>query len=196
MKTPGSIDVTYRYLDVAHEKRINLDSESPEYHVGDQVTVLIDRNDLGHVTVLGETNQSPLTVWPMVAALIAGCVAVPVGAVSLLRVRRQRKLLAAEPWRRMPARYREVPRGRGAVRGVILVEEGRTRRIFTIPDTLRSRLRRAGLRDHGDIELVGDVGGRIVVRAVRGTTFLTAERPRRQGARLRWLRQAFPDVRR
>lgn len=196
MRTPGSIDVSYAYRDVRRTVVIHLDSESPDYEVGDAVEVLIDRDDLDHVSVSGETNQSPWTVWPMIGALIGGLVAAIAGGRSLGRVVRQRRLLAAEPWWRTPARYCAVPRGRGAVRGVVLIEHEGLRRIFTVPDVTPSRLRRAALRDRHDIELVGDVGGWIVLRSPGNPVVLSASRPARKGSRRRWLRRAFPDLRR
>lgn len=191
-RTPGSIDVAFRYLDVARRAVIHLDSDSPDYEPGDAVVVVIDRDDHQRVTVVGEHNEPPGFVLPMVAALIGAVIAVPAGTTSLIRAHRQRKLLAAEPWRRTPVRFRIVQVGRGR-RGVLLIERDGVAHLLLVPTTTKHRLRRAALSDRGQVDLVGDVGDRVVVRAPAGRLLITGEHPRRASTRRRWARRAFPD---
>lgn len=195
-RNPGSIDVAFAVAGEQRAARIALDSSTHDYVVGQPVVVVIDREDPDHLSIVGESNDPPGVVLMMAMALVAGGFAVGIGATSLARVARQWRLLAAEPWRRVPARVRDVPVGRGAVRRVILIDEGRQLRIFTVAGTRRTRLARAGIQDRQDLELVGRLDGHIVVRAVRGVVVLSASRPRRAAARRRWLRRAFPDRRR
>jgi hypothetical protein len=191
-RTSGSVDITYTYLDVPRRAVVHLDSDSPRYQVGEPVVVVMDRDDPERVTLVGENNDPPATVLPMIAALIGGVIAMPAGGIALIRARRQRQLLAAEPWRRTKVRYRLVTAGRSA-RGVLLVEHEGVAHLLLVPTMARYRLRNTQISDTGEVDLVGDVTRQIVVRSVAGGPLVTGEHPRRAGTRLRWARRAFPD---
>ncbi|HEX3426728.1 MAG TPA: DUF3592 domain-containing protein [Acidimicrobiales bacterium] len=94
----GVMRVSYVWLGVTRVGTVHLDASSSVYQVGEPVTVLVDARDLSHMTVEGETNQSPKTVLPMIVLLLVGAMAALVGGCGVGRARRQRRVLRKHSW--------------------------------------------------------------------------------------------------
>ncbi|HSH58989.1 MAG TPA: DUF3592 domain-containing protein [Acidimicrobiales bacterium] len=185
----GTVEVEFYVGQERRTELVHLDDESPEYEVGQVVTVFVDRDDRSRVSVKGETNQSPWTVWPMIISLVAGVAGMITGGWSLLRARRQRKLLSRQPWRRVKLQYREIPGPRGSVRPLVLLADGGSEHLLTLTGMLRSRLGKTGLRMAREAEVVGEVPSYVVLRAAGSDTVVSARPPATKRARRRWLEQ-------
>jgi hypothetical protein len=185
----GRLDV--RFLDggAVRTARIHLDDESPHYEVGQPVLVLVDPDDEHHLSVPGETNQSPWTIWPMVVALIGGAMAAIAGGWSLVRALRQRRRLRRGPWRRVTFTYREVARPRNSVRALVLVREAGVDHLVTVASSLKRRLRRSGLRSGREADIVGDLSSDAVLRVVGSNELVSVRPPRTDRGARRWRRE-------
>lgn len=184
----GRIVVAFEWDGRSRRTSIRLDAESPAYTKGQQTTVLVDRQDPDHVSIPGETNQSALTVWPMITALVLGCTLLVGGPWCLARARRQRRLLRRTSWRRLPCRYREIPSGR-SIRSLLIVDEADgSRSLLTLASAGRWRLRPSGLRETHEVDVAGDSSRYVVVRVPGRDLVLSARRPWTRRAARRWRR--------
>lgn len=94
----GRMVVSFHADGQARQAIVHLDSRSPDYQVGQAVTVVYDPDDPDRVRTPADTNQSPLTVIPMSLALPSGVVLTVMGSVARVRAARIRRVLACHPW--------------------------------------------------------------------------------------------------
>ena len=132
-------------------------------------------------------DDRPWVVWPMVCALVAGPILMIAGAWALVRLRRQRRMLAAEPWRSVGLRYREVPSG-NTVRGLTLVREDSVEHVLTLVSLARWNLRRTGLRTAERARIVGALPGYVVLHVDGAERIVSARPPYTEGGGRRWRR--------
>ena len=172
----GAVVVSFVWQGAGRSTRVHLNASSPRYRTGQDVDVVVDRADPDHVSLPGETNQSPATTYPMIFALVGGAVLLGAATASLFRARRQRRLLQRSTWRRTPVTYDEI-RTRAGARPVLQIDSG-TVRLSTVPVW---RLKKSGLRDATEVEVAGDVDRHAVVRVAGGR--LLSVRPPRNATR-------------
>ncbi len=190
--SPERVDVEFVFASERRRERVQLDDSSPSYEEGQGVVVLVDRDDPDRITIEGEVNQSEWTVWPMIFAFIVGVLGMIGAPWSLLRIRRQRKLLSSHSWRRVSARYLEVPSG-NTIRGLVRITENGAEHVVTLVTYARWSLRRRfGLRGADELDIVGELPGYVVIRAVGSPRVASARPPYTKGAERRW-RQDFDD---
>ena len=72
--TTRTVDLTYVWSGRTLHAKVHLGDDSPNYHPGQTVDVIVDPKDPGHIALPGTSNQSPLTVWPMIFALVGGVI--------------------------------------------------------------------------------------------------------------------------
>ena len=94
----GAIDVQYTYVGRTFDAHIYRDDDSPFYRVGEAVTVTLEPAHPQVATVGGSDNMAPAVVWLLIVLLLAGGVAVVLGAALLIAVRLDRRLVAANRW--------------------------------------------------------------------------------------------------
>ncbi len=191
-QTPERVDVEFVVAGERRRERVRLDDSSPSYEEGQGVVVLIDRDNPDRVTVQGEVNQSEWTVWPMIFAFLIGIFGMIGAPWSMLRIRRQRKLLSSHSWRRASAHYLEVPSG-NTIRGLVRITEHGAEHVVTLVSYARWSLGRFGLRGADELEVVGDLPGYVVIRAIGSTRVASARPPYTKGAERRW-RRKFDDA--
>lgn len=189
--SPERVDVEFIFAGESRRERVQLDDSSPSYEEGQGVVVLVDRDDPDRMTIEGEVNQSDWTVWPMIFAFLVGVFGMISAPWSMLRIRRQRKLLSSHSWRRVSARYLEVPSG-NTIRGLLHITENGAEHVVTLVTYARWSLRRFGLRGADGLEIVGELPGYVVIRAIGSTRVASARPPYTNGADRRW-RQHFDD---
>ena len=182
------VDVQFTFDGVVRHERVHLDDSSPRYAEGQHVVVVVDADDPSHYTLTGETNQSDWTVWPMILALLAGAGGLIAGPSTLVRVRRQRRLLSSQPWRPINARYLEIRSG-NSVRGLLRVTEDGVAHVLTLVSYARWNLRRLGLREFQNLEIVGELPGYVVVHATNCDRVVSARPPYSARTERRWLRR-------
>lgn len=134
-------------------------------------------------------DDRPWVVWPMVLSLVAGPILMIAGLWALVRLRRQRRMLAAEPWRSVGVRYREVPSG-NTVRGLVLVREDSFEHVLTLVSLARWNLRRTGMRTAERARIVGPLPGYVVLHVDGAARVVSARPSHTDGAGRRW-RRAF-----
>jgi hypothetical protein len=183
--TSEYVDVEFNFAGDHRIERVLLDDSSPIYDENERVVVIVDPDDVDRLTIEGETNQSSWSVWVMIAALIGGGAGLIAGPWSLLRARRQRRLLEAEPWRRVDIQYIEVPSG-NSVRGLVRIEREGVEHIGTLVSTARWTFRELGLRGVQQVDMVGRLPGYVVLRAPGSARLASARSPYTERARRRW----------
>lgn len=184
----GSVEVTFSWNDELRRERVRLDAESRRYEVGEPVTVFVDRNDPDHFSLPGETNQSPVTVWPMIFLFVGAFFALSIGIGALVRSARQRTILQNFSWNSLPARYVEIPGYRGSVRALLLLKPAELTGgvLLTLVGMARWRLSMTGLRQADAIQVAGPLPGYVVVRAVGGSPLVSARPPLWRHTERRW----------
>lgn len=186
----GAIDVSFVWRGNPRRERIHLDAESPLYRTGQAVVVLVDPDDPKHVSVPGETNQSPLTVWPMIFALVGSVLALITGMWGLVRSARQRNVLSTFSWRPVPGRHVVIPGFRGSIRAVVLLrpKEAPEGYVLTFVSMLRWRVGRLGFPAGGEFDVAGPVPGYVVIRSRASGALVSARPPYTRGSERRWRR--------
>ena len=181
----GSIEVLFTYQGDRHTTVVHLTDSSPSYKTGQTVTVLVDPTNSQHISVTGETNQSQLTVLPMVFALAFGGMGLVIGVAALARAQRQQKRLRGGPWRQVTVRCHQV-RATGSARTVLLIEEGGDEHVLALTNMITGRLARTQLPTTRNADVVGDTSRYVVIRAQGCNALSSARRPRTARARRRW----------
>jgi hypothetical protein len=190
----GSVEVTFSWNDELRRERVHLDAESRRYQVGERVTVLVDRDDPDHFSLSGETNQSPVTVWPMILLFVGASLALCIGIGALVRSARQRTILQAFSWRSLAASYVEIPGYRGSVRALLLLKPAQLPEgvILTLAETARWRLSQTGLRQADTVQVAGPLPGYVVVRALGRVALVSARPPFSRRTERKW-REAMAE---
>jgi len=127
----------------------------------------------------------------MVVAFVGGLIGLVSGPWVLFRVRRQRVLLTAEPWRSVPVQYVEIRAG-NTKRGMVLITENGAGHPLSLVSTARWNLGRSGLRDVREAQIVGNPAEYVVIRAVGSERLTSARKPFTERSRRRW-RRLFDD---
>jgi hypothetical protein len=120
------------------------------------VTVIVDRHDAHHITLPGETNQSPQTTLPTIYALVLGVAAMIVGTGGLVRAARQRRVLRRSPWRAVRARWK---RGEGRRRRIPVLQLELAPNCWQpvrLAAATRWRLSKSRLRSAREVEIAGN----------------------------------------
>jgi hypothetical protein len=115
----SQMTVRFTYHGVRRVEAIALDDSSPQFREGQETVVYVDPADPRHLVIDGSDNQSPWTVWPMLIALIASFVLVPMSVAEFRRRRRWRRALTAVQWAELPADAVRIS-GSGRYRRVVL----------------------------------------------------------------------------
>lgn len=184
----GSIVVEFSWEEELRTEVVQLDAESPRYQRHQPVTVLVDRDNPGRVSVLGEWNQSELTVLPMVLALVGGVGMLITGVWGLVRARRQRRLLERTGWRRVACCYAEINSGRSVRALVVLDEADGSKPVLTLASVGRWRLGKSGFRQATAVDVAGSSNDYVVLRAPDEGPLMTARPPATRRAEKRWRR--------
>lgn len=178
----------FNWSGIAHAGVVHLDAESPTYREGQHVTVIVDRGNPARFTIRGETNQSPVTTWPMIGAFVGSASMLVLAGYSLTRVRRQRRCLVLHPWIRLACIYREIPAGSSVRPLLLLTPTEHQSVVLTLASIARWRLGKTGLRRASEIDVSGDPSGYVVVRAPGFEALVSARPPRTARAERRWRR--------
>ena len=151
--TAGSIRVQYSYANNVYRETINLDDTSPEFRVGEPVTIAVDAKDPRRVAIDSSDNISPGLLWLEIGLFLLGPMAAIIGIAKLIETRRSRRLARSQPWIRGQIEYKR-PSTPG--QGIWL---------YRLGDHLASRVLRGGALVKGRSEL-GDRFGRVEVDMV------------------------------
>jgi hypothetical protein len=179
----GWIVVRFDVGEVEQRKRINLNSDSPDYDVGDEVTVIYDPSNLSNLRTTHEENDSGWAVWVFVISFCFGIAGLGIGVAVLRRSTRWRWMASAAPWREVAAEYREIPVGR-SVQPVLRVSDGGTSVVRGLVGTGRWRLRT--LRGKRQFWALGNTDSRFVVATPGGVDLFEARPARTKRGRRRW----------
>lgn len=186
----GAIEVSFVWRGDGRRERIHLDAESPLYRPGQAIVVLVDPDDPDHVSVPGETNQSPLTVWPMSFALAGSVLALITGIWGLVRSARQRAMLSTFSWRPLDGRHVVIPGFRGSIRAVVLLrpKDAPEGHVLTFVSMPRWRVGRLGFPTAGEFDVAGPVPGYVVIRAPASGALVSARPAYTRRSERRWRR--------
>jgi hypothetical protein len=139
--------------------RIDLNSGSPTYRVGQTVEVIYDPRRPSRVRTSHEANDSPRAVFLGIAALITAGILLGVGISSLRFADRAVGVLQASPWRESAFHYRLVYVGRGYAAKVRLGDGSDDVKLYASPSRTRY-LRRS---PSGKLWIAEDPPGKYVV---------------------------------
>lgn len=182
LRSAGNIHVAFVHRNRQRRSVVHLNDSSPRYEAGQAVTVLVDPTDEERVSLSGETNQSRLTVVPMILALVVGLYATIVGGSMIVRSRRQRRVLRANPWRLESVDFRFRQDNGTGTAAVRLAGE----HLLLIASSLRRRIERSGLAATSPIEVAGDPLDYLVLRTPGSDVLSSGRPPRSRWARRRW----------
>lgn len=182
LRSAGNIHIEFVYRNQRRRSVVHLNDSSPRYELGQPVTVLVDPMDEQRVTVPGETNQSQVTVVPMVFALVGGMAATIVGGSMVVRARRQRRVLRAHPWRLQAAQFR-FRQDNGSGTAAVRLEGERP---VLIAPSLRHRIERSGLATTSPVEVAGDPLDYVVLRPPCSDALFSGRPPRSRWSKRRW----------
>jgi hypothetical protein len=183
---PGSITVEFDHGGEHRTARIWLNDNSPRYAVGSWVDIVVDSHDPERVSVVGETNRSPLEVWLLVIGLIGGSIVAGSAIGALARLNRQRQLLTANAWTNAPARA-VLLKTRGWSQPCLLeVQALRGPAILGVAERTRTRLKRSQLLGAATIDYVGTVDKYIVLRSSGSTVLLSARKAYTRRSQRNW----------
>ncbi|HXB14708.1 MAG TPA: DUF3592 domain-containing protein [Solirubrobacteraceae bacterium] len=166
----GSVKVDYVVGGRLWHGTISLTETSASYAPGYAVTVVYDPRHPSDIRTPEEKNEPSWTVVPLMVALFAGLFMFVGGAVTLVRARRWRGLLASSPWR--PYRVGAAPRvGRRArlrlaSPGLEVTPEGSPSGAAAVLGLASTwRWRREGMARHAGetVWLAGDPAGKVVI---------------------------------
>lgn len=168
----GSLVVAFQ-PDAGTRRRvtITLDDSSPAYEVGADTIVFVDRHDPTHLSIPGETNQSNLTVTPMVAVFVAGMIASVGGIGGLLRARRQASVVQRCGWL-----LRHGSFVRSSFPKVLLTDGGGAVQL-ALCASFKTTTQNAGLVGATQFMVAGDPTGYCLIRVPYSDRMLSA-RPR------------------
>jgi hypothetical protein len=173
--TDGSIVVSYM-LDGPRRATVRLDSNSPVYEVGTEVTVIVDRTDQRRIMTTDESNDPIWAVRTFIVSIVGGPFVGFTGILMIRRARRWRPMMVAAPWRTVPADVR-IRRQRGKVgRPVIRFLEADTDVVRAPTDVPPWRLR--SFRNRSSFYVVGDLADRAVIAHDPGGPLFEVRNPR------------------
>jgi hypothetical protein len=171
----GSLIVEFQAdMGVKRWATIRLNDGSPHYGAGEPTVVIVDPNDPDHLSIPGETNQSRISVLPMIALLVAGGLLTIAGIGGLLRARRQASMLRRSGWSLRHGSFRQA-----YFPSVQLTSDGHTVRL-TICSVFRDTPQKAGFVEAKQFMLAGDPDGYCLIRVPDFDWILSARPP------LRW----------
>ena len=106
---PETVLVEFTWEDRRRRELVHLDDVGRQYHDGEAVTVLVDRENPDRASIPGESNQSPYTLFPMLVAFVGGVGALIVaglhgaaGRKHRRQLNRDRREATGPPWRTTP----------------------------------------------------------------------------------------------
>jgi hypothetical protein len=174
---PRAVTVNYRVGLVERTARVNLTDSSPRYQRGDTVAIVYDSDHPSRSTIVGETNETAFEYRLFVIGFVLGAAAAIVGSALLVFHRRVRRILRSGPW------ISAMGAGRGYSLGYLQVGlsvSGGNERIKELASGLKHRHRVAGklLATPQQLQAVGDVDGRIVIRVEGHPPLLVLREPR------------------
>jgi hypothetical protein len=150
--------------------------------VDEDVTVLIDPGDPGHVTLRGEYNHQPWQGLVMLVLFLLGVWSVVVGIGTAIHGLVLRTRLCRGTWRRRRIWWCG-PRSWWRQPWMFLVEEGGVAHPLLVTNV---RGGRKGLRDAHDVDVLGELPGVVFVRPVGSDLLVTARSPRNDAQRRRF----------
>ncbi|MCU1623527.1 MAG: hypothetical protein JWL79_2372 [Frankiales bacterium] len=156
----GSVEVTYLAAQIQERGKLELDSNSPRYHVGEHLSLLVDPGDPRHFRTELESNDPAGQTWLLVFGVVLGPTFILIGLVLLLRRAVLSRTVKAGPWARAQL-YRLPAQGRRRIRSVIAVQDG---------------------TDHVNLALIGGVWWLPQVRAALEQGLLVTRKGRRLAA--------------
>lgn len=177
----GRIDVRFEADGGVHLKQINLDSDSPEYEVGDQVEVIYDPENPSNLMTTEEHNASGWSAFGFVVGVVGGLVAMPAGWTIRRRAQRWTRMLQAAPWRQVESTYKETPAG-PTIQALLRLRDGSDGVVGGVTSVVRWRL--GALRGLREVWIVGDLHGPVIVAPSRGGPLFEV-RPARRGRKQR-----------
>jgi hypothetical protein len=170
--------------------------EASSYTIGDQVTVVIDRDDPELFSLEAEDNYPPWSV-ALTTVMTTGAVILLSGGVgTVLRAARQRRVLARFGWRRSAITSHEIPGRQGVVRPVLLVETDEHPRgiVLALVAMNQRRLGKLGLRGATAADVAGPLPGYVVLRVPGHNGLVSARPPWRERDERSW-RETLEQVR-
>jgi hypothetical protein len=171
---------------------VHLDDSSPQYREGQHVRIVYDPADPARLRTERDINQSPLTVWPMIFALIGGVFLIAVGITMTLRGRRFRLTLSANVWR--SNHYRLIQRPRAKPLLELWMPDGRRLGVFGLSSASPRTVGRLDRLFPGVIWAAGDPLGRLVLTLPGPDVLFEARAPRNERIRRRWEGTAGANV--
>ena len=163
----GTVTAQYPFEHAVRSTKVRLGNDSPRYHLGERVVVLVDPHDSSHVTLRGEPNESPTTTLLLVALFTLGAVGLVIGTSGLVRVRRQRKLLEAATWSTVDVRWTAGPNRYRTAR-LAVADRGGHWHFARLGTASSWRLQSAGVRGAATVDVArgpsGRPSGRVILR--------------------------------
>ena len=103
--TDGSIQVRYSFSNADYRQTIYLDDTSPQYRVGESVTIAVDSKHPRRVAISTSDNIPPLTLWAEIGLFIGGPLLMIIGISYLVDSWRSKRLAKRFPWVRTRMLY-------------------------------------------------------------------------------------------
>lgn len=182
----GSIDISFRIGDVEHTARINLNSDSPRYSVGDTVDVIFDPRNVSDVRTSEEPNDPSWGTPVLALGLLGAPTGWAVGWTLMRRSRRWRKLLAAGPWRRIEASYAVLRRG-NFIQPLVRLTEGSTTVVRGTTSAFYQGVDE--LKWATSVWACGSLAGRMVITPEIGGRLFEVRPARTARKQRRWIRK-------
>lgn len=183
----GRIDVSFDVNGQPVTEDIHLNSDSPEYRVGDRVEVIYEPGDPSNLMTDVEENDSPWAVFAFAMALLMSVLALPTGLVILWRSRSWRRLMRRHPWRQVAIAHTSIPAGR-SVQHLVHVTDGSSVEVLGIASTFRWKPKALAGPEHW---IVGELTGAVVVAPDKAGPLFHARKSRWRRRQRRWEDRGF-----
>ena len=178
-----SVTVSYEYHGEHRQAKIQTDSASPDYEVGQPVTVIIDRSDAHRVTLRGEDNQPVWQVLLIICGLIVGPFVIVGGVLLLARSMHHRRILKRNPLEHahVESRAWQARAGRRARWIAIALTPDRATtteaNLLLLGGTTARTTRRSGIESATEVDFAGRPDRYVVVWIPHPAKLITLRRP-------------------
>lgn len=183
-RSEGHIDVRFTAAGEEQLRQINLNSDSPRYSVGDEVTVIYDPGNLSNLRTDVEENDSGWSVLSFCITFVGSILCLPGGLVMARRAKRWAWMARGGQWRRERIEYTSIPHFNSVQPLVKYRPDSVEPVVRGLTGTARWRLR--NLREENEVWVLGDVNGRALLATPGLSVLFETRPPRTERGRRRW----------